>query len=338
MAQTPVQKLFLHIGLHKTGTSAIQYALYHARERLKEQGVLYPASVAWNDFSHHSLTLPFWREEDYAPAFKDLRAEIEESGCQTLVISSELFPNIYEQADRWPAFWAEVQALADDIEIILYARRQDRLAESVFKQWAKSDDLKLSIPPADFIKDDVRINMDILHYCQVWAGMPGVSKLHLRSYDKCRSVLLPSFLDILGLPANITDGYNSVHANPTLDGEKLMFRHYFNGYDLPQAISDQLLAYIQKHLSSEPRLDVFTLEEKRALLARYADSNREAFKTFGNDDTPFDDEFEASGHAFRRPTTPEVLDFFMKLSQVDKRLAAHLFDAVMTPPAPAAPV
>ena len=40
----------LHIGPHKTGTSAIQGALFLARERLAAQGVIYPGqgrAVLW---------------------------------------------------------------------------------------------------------------------------------------------------------------------------------------------------------------------------------------------------------------------------------------------------
>ncbi|WP_262689848.1 hypothetical protein [Kordiimonas aestuarii] len=323
------KKLFLHIGLHKTGTSAIQHALFHAREKLLAQNYLYPKSVAWDDHSHHRLLLPFWQGEDYGEAFDLLADEVAAEKCSNLILSSELFPNAYQQGARFPPLWDRVCALAEEIEIILYARRQDRLAASVFKQWSKSDDLKLAMSPSDFIADEVRINMDIEHYCRGWTNAPKVSALHLRSYDAEKKNLIKSFLAILGLPADTLSGLDRVRANPTLDGQQLIFRHYFNGLDLNQETSDALLSYILGNLSSKPALDIFTPEERHSLLERYKESNEAAFGGYGNTTTPFDSRMEESGHVFRKPTTPEILDFFVNLSQFDKRLAAHLFDKVI---------
>jgi len=322
------KKLFLHIGLHKTGTSAIQHALFHAHDRLRAEGVLYPKSVAWYDHSHHSLLLPFWREEDYSAQFDLLDSEVRAAACPVLILSSELFPNTFEQEGRFPALWERVSRLADKIEVILYVRRQDHLAASVFKQWCKSDDLKLAMSPHDFIADDVRINMDFEKYCRVWSALPKVTKLHLRSYDQDRGDLLGSFISILGLPRSILEGFAGVRANPTLDGEQLVFRHYFNNLDLPQETSDALLAYLLEHLPAKPVLDIFTEGERRSLVAKYAASNEAAFAAYAPPGTGFDHDFRESGHRFRAPTTPEVLDFFIHLAQFDKRLAAHLFDHV----------
>ena len=325
----PAKKLYLHIGLHKTGTSAIQHALFHAREALAAKGVLYPKSVAWLDHSHHSLLLPFWRKEAFDEPFEQLSAEINASPCSTVLISSELFPNIYTQGDRFTRLWQMVSTLAEEIEVILYVRRQDRLAASVFKQWCKSDDVKLAVSPADFISDDLRINMNIEKYCVVWSELPGVTALHMRSYDHERKNLVSGFLDILGLPRDIVSGLENVRANPTMDGEQLIFRHYFNGFDLDQDTSNALLSYILGHLSPKPRLEVFSRDMRKALMERHAKTNNIAFEKHGAKCPPFDDQFEESGHVFRKPSTPEVLDFFMKLSHVDIRLAAHLFDQVM---------
>lgn len=329
------KKLFLHIGLHKTGTSAIQHVLYHAHDALKERGILYPKSVAWDDHSHHSLLFPFWRDDDFTPEFDKLQDEIRRAGCDTVIVSSELFPNAYQQR-TFPALWQSVSALADDVEVIIYVRRQDRLAASVFKQWCKSDDLKLAMSPKDFIAETSRINMNFESYCAGWSKLPEVSKLHFRSYDHEKRDLIGSFLEILGLPRDFTGDHETVRANPTLDGEQLIFRHYFNGFDLPQDLSDALLSYLLNQLSPRPALDIFDTETRQALLQTYEKSNAAAFGTHAAEIGGFDDRMEESGHRFRAPTTPEVLDFFLKLSQFDKRLAAHLFDHIKKARAPSA--
>ncbi|WP_156029484.1 hypothetical protein [Archaeoglobus fulgidus] len=61
------KELYLHIGMHKTGTSAIQKFLWTHGKVLKNLGVLYPEKfVSPPDFAHHRL--PFglrssWREK-----------------------------------------------------------------------------------------------------------------------------------------------------------------------------------------------------------------------------------------------------------------------------------
>jgi hypothetical protein len=47
---------FLHIGVYKTGSSSIQWALYSQRAALAERGYLYPASgVVPALFGHHNI-------------------------------------------------------------------------------------------------------------------------------------------------------------------------------------------------------------------------------------------------------------------------------------------
>ena len=45
----PEDAILVHIGPHKTGTTAMQYAFFTAREELLQHGVLYPGSKK----SHH---------------------------------------------------------------------------------------------------------------------------------------------------------------------------------------------------------------------------------------------------------------------------------------------
>jgi len=46
-----MKTVYLHIGLHKTGTSTIQFFLANNREKLAELGYLYP----FKQVAHHNL-------------------------------------------------------------------------------------------------------------------------------------------------------------------------------------------------------------------------------------------------------------------------------------------
>lgn len=48
------KQIHLHIGTHKTGTTALQQTLAENREQLVQQGFLYP-QAGWHQFAQHFL-------------------------------------------------------------------------------------------------------------------------------------------------------------------------------------------------------------------------------------------------------------------------------------------
>ncbi|MBC7284275.1 hypothetical protein [Hoeflea sp.] len=128
--------VYLHIGIGKTGTTAIQHALHLQRDQLLEDGVLYPKSgVAYE--AHHSLAplnvkaIPKPVKEMY----ETLRSEIEEANPDKVLLSSEFFcfvnPNVV----------AEIAAYMKDYTttVIFFVREQVDLIESAYKQELKTN-------------------------------------------------------------------------------------------------------------------------------------------------------------------------------------------------------
>src|SRR5690606_9880704 len=93
------QKLFTHIGPHKTGTSSRQRFLHDNRRALLTLGVCYPAAHLAGYRAQHRLAcavrqkpdpddrqVPL-RETEIGPIIK----EIKSSGADTAIVSSEAF-------------------------------------------------------------------------------------------------------------------------------------------------------------------------------------------------------------------------------------------------------
>jgi len=133
-------KVFLHIGMNKTGSSAIQSYFLQNKQVLKEAGLL------WPDFGlgvgHHyglSTALGFGdrkAEGQDASSRQALRAaldkEIATSGARTVVISSEYF-----------VVRRDLAALAEffdglDTQVVVYLRRHDAWWPSLFAQAIKT--------------------------------------------------------------------------------------------------------------------------------------------------------------------------------------------------------
>ena len=132
-------KLILHAGPPKTGTTALQRALFNARESLLDKSVLYPDPVVGGEYNHGRLCyifLPFsiaprgmrkLGEADYLKAGRVLQEQVvsqtKEHSPGVLILSSEWFAQAYH-AKNAVKFIEFAESLGPtSIEILLYARR-----------------------------------------------------------------------------------------------------------------------------------------------------------------------------------------------------------------------
>lgn len=89
-----VKKLYMHIGVPKTGTSSLQTFLFNNRALLKEKGIFYPETV--NGWVQHAELWPLSLKNKYINntsniPFKKYKEQIDASQCNAAIISSELF-------------------------------------------------------------------------------------------------------------------------------------------------------------------------------------------------------------------------------------------------------
>lgn len=132
--------VYLHIGAHKTGTTALQYSATQSTDTLRAQGVDYPR-VCWGGVAHHGLAMALQgvTQGRHAPvqtadaALADLAEAIKASQCPRVLISSEaLF--------RTPA--GGVERLAHALSpyktrVLLTLRRPDDVYLASYTQRAK---------------------------------------------------------------------------------------------------------------------------------------------------------------------------------------------------------
>jgi hypothetical protein len=111
--------LVLHVGPHKTATTAIQHALDDEREALMERGVFYPSGPKIQGFDQRLPShahIPYWlrnwssatiglEEPDDYGLDSELQSWIDEchrANCHTLLLSSEEFSRA--SLEEWEAF------------------------------------------------------------------------------------------------------------------------------------------------------------------------------------------------------------------------------------------
>jgi hypothetical protein len=142
------EKVLIHIGIHKTGTSSIQSFLSKNSARiLEEDEVLYvetgrDVEAEEMHAGHHHLA---WKTvERYAERkgveldrtlWGDVVEEINQKRPDLSILSSEFF---------WPATEREIKYIADalhdfDTRILVYVRNQKSLAKSIYRQIVKGE-------------------------------------------------------------------------------------------------------------------------------------------------------------------------------------------------------
>lgn len=205
-----MKKIYIHIGTHKTGTTAIQnFSGQHAK-KLEALDVFYPvvSRAIINDvpsLGHHLLPwyllnhpVPdkfFGQFEDKKQSlFPSLIAAIKSSNCDNVVLSSEAFDRLdQEQILKLHGFFQQY-----DIKIIVYLRRKDAYLESRYQtkviHYYESKELS-----------EIMTKLGPLNYfdfIRSWQDVFGVDNVLVRFYCKKSMIannIVVDFYDQLGI-------------------------------------------------------------------------------------------------------------------------------------------
>ena len=214
---------YLHIGAEKTGSSTIQRFLHLNRTRLLEEGVLFPATIGTENHTplaayaqagmreRNFLRGTFGIEDEAAlrqfqKATEDaLRAEVAAAPAQAriLMLSSEHCHTRVASAADVARLGALLGDLAQEVRVVFYIRRQDRVAVSIF-----STALKVGFPQREvnlmFGPDAVRFNY--WNVCRLYGDAFGDSALAVRRYHRSSFAgggLISDFCTAVSLPGHV---------------------------------------------------------------------------------------------------------------------------------------
>lgn len=178
-----MKTLYLHIGTHKTGTSALQDFLFKNSSTLKSHGIHYP--TWFRTSAHHFFTLGInGLNTENLPQEKSLQKKISQlnalclEGDGKVIISSEGFALFTkEQID-----YLKKSIHGLEVKIIVYLRRQDEYLESSYNQIAKTRKASTFSDHLTNLENTHRL--DYTHLLSSWSDAFGESNLILRIYDK----------------------------------------------------------------------------------------------------------------------------------------------------------
>jgi len=233
-------EVLLHVGVHKTGTTALQAALFDARPALRDQGVHYPGRTR----SHYMHGLAAigrrrgWSNGGAVPReglWTDLVATTARSTDSRIIISGESFCEAsVEQAAEI------VEALGGErVKVVVTLRPLEQLLPSTWQQYVKAGS---SLRYADWL-DDVSRGPDAPkpstpsfwlrneHGRQVakWVSATSPDRVTVVVVDPShRMGLFEDFEDLLGLRRATLQVSTGAQSNRGLSAEEVEMLRMFN--------------------------------------------------------------------------------------------------------------
>lgn len=192
--------LYLHVGWSKTGTSAIQSQLQQQREDLLERGILYPQSLQWPDHSHHPFALsfnavslgPYRSHLSHEMALDTLKKEVHGSGVESVLISSELSPFYFNNAD----FRTFAKDNFDVVKVIFSVRRQSDILMSLMNQLVKDPNVRYRGSVFQLGMQNIS-NFNFYQNILLWEKAVGRENIICIPYSKN---IVGDFFSVLNLP------------------------------------------------------------------------------------------------------------------------------------------
>ncbi len=275
--------LVLHIGTHKTGTTALQSMLILNQQVLARQGIVVPNTGRFHqteDYDtpgHHELAWAIAGPPPYALVARVID-ELEAAGARTAVISSEEFHAIHHRAENMAALRSAFAARGYRTVVVLYLRAQARYAESVFQQYIRDSqspsfvDFIEGILGRGCIDNDVsRLEFEYSRMLDALSISFGAENIVVRPYlpDRGPEHIHHDFLRIVGtLHGSLEMEFKMTIANESYSLRTLLQTLHRNLHDGASIEDDELLAFGR---AIYPQIDE-AIFEHRFLLLQYAET------------------------------------------------------------------
>ncbi len=328
--KTPLfKKLILHVGSHKTGTSAIQRAADRQRNSLLKQGVLYPLTGQWHDRSHHHWAYALWDEQAAANKLDmliaDLVRELKETGTnpETLLLSSEIFEKIPTKEKLRDILTYFLGDIADKVECVYFIRRQDLLVESVFKQWVKDNRIRLKSNISRFIAGQTS-HLNYLDIIRAWESISCISRIYVHTNALTKDPVR-EFFSICEVEFSNQEVIDSKFVvNPTLDGRKLELKYFLNFLPFSEDDDGRLLGVINQLETQHETVSLFLEKERSVFIEKFKAANDELSTYCGVE--PFIDDFPKRDRMFCNLSGKDLEYILQHMSVVDPKLTWIVFD------------
>ncbi|MEY9991307.1 hypothetical protein ABIE67_003339 [Streptomyces sp. V4I8] len=250
----PTGTRLLHIGPHKTGTTAIQGALFAAKDELARHGVAWPADTRHPMEAVLAACARTGMMGDTAPTerhWERLLEQVRATGRRTSVVSSEFFADAPDDE----AIERIVEQLGGDrVHVLVTLRPLARIMPSQWQQYVQNglrmgyeDWLEHMLTKPPYEKPNPSFWRRHRHdrLVERWARVVGPERVTVVVVDdRDRAGLMRTFEALLGLPARLLSPVPDAANRSLTLAETEMLRNLnkeFRANELPEELYSQLV-------------------------------------------------------------------------------------------------
>lgn len=271
-----MKTIYLHVGLHKTASTALQGFFNSNRKVLLDAGIYYPETGKTRHGMHHhlpwALFVPhhpnFSPQADFRKLLNQLKEEIHP--YSRILISSEVFSENIDRAQS-----VLFKEICDEVKIVIYLRRQDLYIESTYSHAVNHQQMPTPFSNFNFHGG---FNLDYQQTVDQWANLFGKENIIVRIYEKGQFTggsIFSDFLSIMGLPLSPELTLSPRKANTSLPRDLIEFKRLCNQLKLNNSINHSLvkLPEILSRKTSNNPYRYIPPNQRKELLEKYAASN-----------------------------------------------------------------
>ena len=282
---TQRKRIFIHAGLHKTGTSFLQQTLARSRDKLEKLGVSYPTIGTLGD-AHHNLAWEVRKDRKnthFDPkhgSLSQLAAFIHDSPYAHFIISSEDFDYLNR-----PSISLVFEALAEfETKVVVYIRNQIDMISSNYKQLSRN----VQQPVDEFLEKSLntrKYTFD-LHF-QKWADYARAENVDFRLYENARENLLVDFLRATEIDLTAISIPSNTSVNRGEDLREIdLLREVRNaarckGIAISPRIREEISEEAQHRGWTEISMSVLNVTQARRVIEHFRESNTRTEEIIG---------------------------------------------------------
>ncbi|MGH8557209.1 MAG: hypothetical protein ACRESZ_07045 [Methylococcales bacterium] len=308
-----MRRCFIHLGTHKTGTTAIQHLLDRNRFALLQKGYYYPLAGRPERLpGQHNLAWEISRDRRFRDRYgriDDLINEVKKRS-EDVILSSEDFECALHNISRFSDFISVLQSSGFLVIIILYVRNQiDYLARIYLTLLHFGFDsafhgiLSSILDKGELCWREWIFNFDYCNLLRRVDEIAGVDRI-VRSYERSRTSICGDFLSIFNLTLRDLQIDDEVFENVSLPLRNYLLMYLQNGLGRRLLENEERVVYRlvppgANKLDLSPRV-------KMELLRRFSAVNQSMFNQYGIPEP----KMENIDGAQNLPETPYIDELF----------------------------
>ncbi len=288
--------VYLHMGMPKTGTTALQQFFYKNHEVLESKGFAYPIMPfhyeAIASVRNAHFMVKFRKHRKFPEWFKGFDEVAKAAGeYENIILSDEQLWSTQRKKGFWKRLKKGFEEIGVSFKVIVYLRRQDEQAESHWNQKVKEPKSRETLSFEEYLEAGKHRYMPF-HYDEALdriADRIGKENLFVRAYEKRQfkgGSIFADFLDILGL--ELTEEYElpEYTANVRLPNNAVEIKRHLNTL-YPEGVPDFFYAamseaygmHLQTSIPSE-KTSMFTPQLRKDFMSQYEEGNAYVAREF----------------------------------------------------------